>query len=255
MKSPLSLGTAPTAASMAISRPEAIDDAAFTPAAQRRTAAGGFLVSRGMRDPGSPGDLSLGWSRRGRKLPDAVAAKAIEAQPSSARSSQERTRGTQPPGQAPRQLGNPHPAPTKAPSLVAQRPSAAARSAVDRKRVRQAQLRRLPSGSGGRGSKTRASAAPGVAATLFELTERLWWPRSQVGFNRLPSMPASDHARARFTRSGGVAPFRVRDPARKGRNGDSRFERSRRSRPRRVTPVSSLPDLLYLQATRWRWLQ
>jgi len=56
---------------------------------------GGFLVSRGMRDPGSPGDLSpgvvnrgpgatcrAGWSRRGRKLPDAVAAKAIEAQPS-----------------------------------------------------------------------------------------------------------------------------------------------------------------------------
>jgi len=48
-----------------------------------------------MRDPGSLGDLSpgvvnrgpgatcrVGWSRRGRKLPDAVAAKAIEAQPS-----------------------------------------------------------------------------------------------------------------------------------------------------------------------------
>jgi len=56
---------------------------------------GGFLGSRGMRDPGSPGDSSpgvvnrgpgatcrVGWSRRGRKLPDAVAAKAIEAQPS-----------------------------------------------------------------------------------------------------------------------------------------------------------------------------
>ncbi len=56
---------------MAIVRPEAIDDAAVRPAAQRRMAGGGFLASRGMRG-----------TRRGRKLPDAVAAEAIEAQPS-----------------------------------------------------------------------------------------------------------------------------------------------------------------------------
>ncbi len=35
---------------MAIERPEAIDDAAVRPAAQRRMAEGGFLASRGMRD-------------------------------------------------------------------------------------------------------------------------------------------------------------------------------------------------------------
>ncbi len=69
---------------MAILRPEAIDDApARGPQRSGGRRGGGFLVSRGMRDPGSQATYRLGWSRRGRKLPDAVAAKAIEAQPSS----------------------------------------------------------------------------------------------------------------------------------------------------------------------------
>jgi hypothetical protein len=56
---------------MAICRPEAIDDAAFTPAAQRRTA--GRRLSCLARNGGA--------AARGRKLLDAVAAQAIEAQP------------------------------------------------------------------------------------------------------------------------------------------------------------------------------
>jgi len=82
---------------MAILRPEAIDDApARGPqrSGGRREAA--FLPREECAEPGSPGDLSpgvvnrgpratcrVGWSRRGRKLTDAVAAQAIEAQPSS----------------------------------------------------------------------------------------------------------------------------------------------------------------------------
>jgi len=80
---------------------------------------GGFLVSRGMRDPGSPGDLSpgvvtrgpgatcrVGWSRRGRKLPDAIAARRSRRSRPSARSSQERTRGTQSPDRPRDDLGH-----------------------------------------------------------------------------------------------------------------------------------------------------
>jgi len=58
---------------MAICRPEAIDDAlAREPERGGGRRTGGFLASRGM--PRSRG--------RGRKLPAAVAAQAIEAQPS-----------------------------------------------------------------------------------------------------------------------------------------------------------------------------
>jgi hypothetical protein len=79
---------------------------------------GGFLGSRGMRDPGSPGDLSpgvvnrgpgatcrVGWSRRGRKLPDAVAAKAIEAQPSFGQIKPGEDAWNAAPRQAPRRSG------------------------------------------------------------------------------------------------------------------------------------------------------
>ena len=91
MVSPVGNRATPIAASMAIDRPETIDAAAsgvptrlaawggFTPAAQRRMAAGGFLAARGMALPGVPAGCPWGGRARGRKLPAAIAAQAIEA--------------------------------------------------------------------------------------------------------------------------------------------------------------------------------
>jgi len=75
---------ATTAASMAIGRPEAIDDA---PARGPERSGGwrrwDFLASRGMGEPGAPSDLSRGVESPGEEsLTGAVAAQAIEAQPS-----------------------------------------------------------------------------------------------------------------------------------------------------------------------------
>jgi len=55
---------------MAIDRTGAGADAPLGAGAERRTAGDGFLASRGMRDPGSPRDLSRGVVRQGKKVGD-----------------------------------------------------------------------------------------------------------------------------------------------------------------------------------------
>ena len=122
--------------------------------------------------------------------------------------------------------------------------------------MRQAQLRPLPFGSGGRGPKTRASAAPRVAATRFELAERLCWPGSQAGFNLLPlPRPRLTTLVPRATRSGASSRHSASgiEPAR-GETVLAGSSAADEPAPK-VTPVSSLPDLLYLQTTRWKRLQ
>ena len=55
---------------MAIDRTGAGADAPLGAGAERRMAGDGFLASRGMRDPGSPRDLSRGVIRQGKKVGD-----------------------------------------------------------------------------------------------------------------------------------------------------------------------------------------
>src|SRR5271163_784917 len=75
---------ATTAASMAIGRPEAIGDApARGPERSGGWRRGDFLASRGMGEPGSPRGKPRGVESPGEEsLTGAVAAQAIEAQPS-----------------------------------------------------------------------------------------------------------------------------------------------------------------------------
>jgi len=83
---------------MAILRPEAIDDAAFTPAAQRRTAARRLSCLARNAGSGVPGRL-VAWGGPAGEESCRTPLRQRRSRRSrpSARSSQERTRGTQPP--------------------------------------------------------------------------------------------------------------------------------------------------------------
>jgi hypothetical protein len=92
---------------MAISRPEAIDDAAFTPAAKRRTAARRLSCLARNAGSGVPGRL-VAW---GGPVGEESCRTPLRQRRSrrcrpSARSSQERTRGTQPPDRPGDDLGH-----------------------------------------------------------------------------------------------------------------------------------------------------
>jgi len=200
---------------------------------------GGFLVSRGMRDPGSPRDLSRGVVPQGKKVAGRRCGKGDRGAAVLRLDQARRGRvGRSPPDRpgdsvTPRTLHS-----LGHPGLVAQRPSAA----HDRR----------PTGKGCAKPncgvfhlvQVVAARRHGQVQRLGQRQPALSSPNASAGLDLRPvstgspAAPASDHARApRDPERGVVAPFCVRDRARKGRNGDSRFERSRRARPRRVTPA------------------